>query len=129
MGISSRIEPARTLGKYSLIEKLGEGSLGPVYRGFDPELGRAVAVRILWDGIKWDAKTEELFFRECRSVAGLQHPNIAAIYEIGKEEKSPYIVTESLGTNSLESLIARKPEMTASQLVRLSKVTRRLAGR
>ena len=112
MGISSRIEPARTLGKYSLIEKLGEGSLGPVYRGFDPELGRAVAVRILWDGIKWDAKTEELFFRECRSVAGLQHPNIAAIYEIGKEEKSPYIVTESLGTNSLESLIARKPEMT-----------------
>jgi hypothetical protein len=112
MGTPSRTEPTRTLGKYSLFEKLGEGSLGPVYRGFDQELGRAVAIRILSDGIKWDAEIEELFFRECRSVAGLQHPSIAAIYEVGKEAQSPYIVVESLGSNSLESLIAQKPAMT-----------------
>ncbi len=112
MEVSPSSEPVRNLGKYSLAEKLGEGSLGPVYRGFDPELGRPVVVRILRDGGKWDAKAEELFFRECRPIADLQHPNIAAIYEIGKEGQSLYMVIESLGANTLLSLAGRKPSLT-----------------
>ena len=61
MGAPSPIEAVLTLGKYTLLEKLGEGYLGPVYRGFDQDLDRAVAVRILCDGIRWDPKIEELF--------------------------------------------------------------------
>jgi hypothetical protein len=99
------------IGKYPLIEKLGEGRLGPVYKSFDREIGRAVVVRILHDGIKWDAQLEETFNYECRAAAALQHPNIAATYEIGKEKQIQYIVMESLAGNDLKCLIAQKPTM------------------
>jgi serine/threonine-protein kinase len=108
MEASSPIETVRALGKYNLIEKLGEGLLGPVYRGIDQDLGRAVVVRILRDNIQWDAKIEELFYRECRSVAGLQHPNIVAIFDVAKEGPSTYIAMESLGGTNLQGLIAQK---------------------
>jgi serine/threonine protein kinase len=101
----------RALGKYTLLEKLGEGYLGPVYKGFDQDLGRAVAIRILCDGIKWDANVDELFHSECRAVAALQQPNIASIFEVGKEGKTRYIVMEFLEGRNLQDLIAEKPSM------------------
>ena len=65
MGASSQTEAARRFGKYTLIEKLGEGYLGPVYRGFDQDLGRAAVIRILCDDIKWDEQLEAHFQNEC----------------------------------------------------------------
>ncbi len=111
MGACSQIETPRILGKYPLLELLGEGSLGSVYRSFDQERDRAVAVRILAEGIKWDEPLEELFYRECRAITSLQHPNIASVFETGKEEQSFFIAMESLGGSDLKSLIARKPAM------------------
>ncbi len=108
MGESSQTEVAHSFGKYALIEKLGEGYLGSVYRGFDQDLGRAVVVRILCDAIKWDEKLEMNFYRECRSVASLQHPNIAAFFEACKDGQRHLVVMESLGSGNLESLVARK---------------------
>ena len=101
-------EAARSLGKYTLMEALGEGYLGPVYRAFDCEHGRHVAVRLLSDGIRWDDIVRARFVRECQAAANLQHPNIAAIFDIGQEAKSPYIVTELLEGTNLGSLIAEK---------------------
>jgi serine/threonine protein kinase len=111
MGACSQIETPRILGKYPLLELLGEGSLGSVYRSFDQERGCAVAVRILAEGIKWDEQLEENFCRECRAIAFLQHPNIASVFETGKEEQSFFIAMESLEGNDLKSLIALKPAM------------------
>ncbi len=105
-------EPLRILGKYALIEKLGEGYLGPVFRGFDQDQGKPVVVRILSEDIKWDASIELLFFQVCKAVAGLEHPNIVSIFDVGKEEKSPYIVMESLGSGNLKILLAKKPAMS-----------------
>jgi serine/threonine protein kinase len=110
IGASSMTE-AQNIGKYALIEKIGEGHLGPVYRGFDQDLGRPVVVRILCDGIKWDAALEEAFERECRTVAGLQHVNIAAPLETGKEGPARYIAMESLGSETLEKVIAQQPNL------------------
>ncbi len=107
MGTSPN-EAVRAFGKYALVEKLGEGYLGPVYRGFDQDLGQAVVVRILCDGIRWDAAVEQQFFAECRKVAGLQHQNIAAIFDVGKEGQAFYIVMESLGVSSVKDLIVQK---------------------
>jgi len=112
MGESSPNEKSRNIGKYALIEELGEGTLGRVYRGFDQDLGRAVVVRILCEGIKWDANIEEVFNRECQAIAALQHPNIAAVFEVGKEGTSPYMVMESLGSGTLANLIAQKSGVT-----------------
>jgi serine/threonine protein kinase len=111
MGAVSPTTTAQILGKYTLLEKLGEGYLGPVYRGFDDTLGRAVVVRVLCNGIKWDAKVEELFNSQCRSIAALQHPGIASVYEAGKEGQFHYIIMESLGGSSLQNLIAQKSIM------------------
>ena len=117
MGIPSPIEVVLTLGKYSLLEKIGEGYLGSVYRGFDQGLDRAVAVRVLCDGIKWDPKVEELFNQQCRAIAALNHPGIASIFDAGKDGKSHFIVMESLGGASLQSLIAQKLAMTVETKV------------
>jgi serine/threonine protein kinase/tetratricopeptide (TPR) repeat protein len=108
MGEPIGIDSLKTLGKYTLIEKLSDGYLGPVYRGFDQELDRAVEVRILCNGIKWDADILDLFRKECASVASLQHPNIASIIEANTEGKFPYIAMESLGNRNLKKLIEQK---------------------
>jgi serine/threonine protein kinase len=107
MGATCPIEVVQSIGKFMLIEKLGEGCLGPVYRGFDQDAGNPVVVRILCDGIKWDARLEEIYDSACRAVAELQHPNIARIFETGKEGQNRYIVMESLGNGTLENLIAQ----------------------
>jgi serine/threonine protein kinase len=117
MGATSPIETARTLGKYELIEKLGEGNLGPVYRGIDHEIGQAVVIRVLCDGIKWDEKIEDLFQRECHAVAGLKHPNIAAVYAVGKEGPVFYLAMESLGNSNLKDLIAQQPTMSVESKI------------
>jgi serine/threonine protein kinase len=105
-------EVLRTLGKYALIEKLGEGHLGPVFRGFDQDLGKAVVVRILSEDIKWGANIEHFFSQLCKTVAGLEHPNIVSIVDFGKEAQSPYVVMESLGSGNLKALINKKPDMS-----------------
>jgi serine/threonine protein kinase len=109
MGASSPVEATPTFGKYAIIEKLGEGYLGPVYRSFDQDLGRPVSLRILCDGIKWDAKLEEVFDRECRAIADLRHPNVATVFDIGREGQCHYVVTEFLGSGTLENLISHNP--------------------
>ena len=112
MGTASPVEAAQVLGKYTLLEKLGEGYLGYVYRGYDPAADQPVALRVLCDGIKWDEIIEESYNRQCRSLAGLRHTSIASVLDFGKEGRFHYIVTEPLGNSTLQALIARKPSMT-----------------
>ena len=113
-GESSPIESSQNFGKYTLIEKLGAGHLGPAYRGFDQDSGRPVVVRILCDGIKWDAKLEETF-DEFRAIADLKHSNIATIFEFGREGQNHYIAMESLGSGTLKNLIRRNPAITVER--------------
>jgi serine/threonine protein kinase len=112
MGTSSPAETIRTIGKYILVEKLGEGYLGTVFRALDEDRGCAVAIRILCEGIKWDEKIEEQFHRECQAIAGLKHPNIAAIVDVGVDGQSRYIAMESLGNRNLLNLIAQKSDLS-----------------
>lgn len=112
MGTASPVETGQTLGRYTLIEKLGEGYLGPVWRGLDEGAGRAVVIRILCDGIKWEPEIEAAFQRECRTLAALRHPNVAALYETGRERGIRFMVLESLGSRNLETMIVQKTAMT-----------------
>jgi len=106
-------EALRTIGKYALIEKLGEGHLGPVFRGFDQDQGKPVVVRIFSEDIKWDSNIELFFFQVCKAVAGLRHPSIVSIFDVGKEGQFPYVVMESLGSENLKALLKKKPAMSA----------------
>ncbi len=114
MGTSTPIESAQNIGKYTLFEKLGEGHLGPAYRGFNQDSGRPVVVRILCDGIRWDAKLEATF-DECRAIADLKHSNIATIFEFGREGQNHYIAMESLGNGTLKNLIVRNPAISVER--------------
>ncbi len=84
------------LGPYEIETKLGEGGMGEVYLASDTRLGRKVAVKILPEEFAGDADRLGRFEREARAAAALNHPHIAAVHDIGVEERTHFIVQEYL---------------------------------
>lgn len=89
------------LGPYELAESLGAGGMGEVYRARDPRLGRDVAVKIIPASLAADPTRLHRFEQEARAAAALNHPNILAVYDVGKQDRSPYIVSEILEGETL----------------------------
>ena len=101
-------------GRYKLLETLGKGSMGMVYKGLDPAIDRLVALKtIRLDQIVESNESEELkerLMREAQAVGKLSHPNIVTIYDVGQESSVQYIAMEYLDGNTLESVIASGPD-------------------
>src|SRR5579862_6149445 len=91
------------LGPYEIQAPLGAGGMGEVYRARDARLQRDVAVKILPPAFSRDEERLMRFEREARAAAALNHSNILAIYDVGKQDGSPYIVSELLEGASLRS--------------------------
>ncbi len=99
------------LGKYTIIEKLGEGSMGAVYKAYHDILDRYVAIKTMAEDIKWEPELKLRFYREARSAASLRHPNIVTIHDLGEEGKITYIVMELLEGKDLKGIIRDKDPM------------------
>jgi len=94
------------IGKYEIVDVIGRGGMGIVYRARDPILNRLVAVKVISPGVEVDEEVASRFFDEAKAYAALSHPSIVTIFDVGEDNNRLYIVMELLDGQGLKRLIA-----------------------
>jgi serine/threonine-protein kinase len=95
----------KRIGKYEVIDLLGRGGMGLVYRAFDRQLNREVAIKTVTEGFTGDQEMLKRFYQEAAKTGALKHPNIVTVYDLGEQDGFPYIVMEYLSGDPLDRLI------------------------
>lgn len=98
----------RRLGHYEIVAELGRGGMGVVYKAYEPDLDRYVAIKVLSRSLGHDPGVRERFLREARSMAALNDPHIVQIHAIGEDEGQPYFVMEFVAGESLSAMLRRE---------------------
>ena len=110
----------QTIGRYELIEKLGQGGMGAVYRARDTLLERIVAVKVISTSIDQNDELRERFFREARAAGQLSHKNIITIHDLGEHEGQPYLAMEFLQGQDLLARMASPHRMSLRRRVEIA---------
>ena len=108
------------LGPFLLVEVLGSGGMGAVYRAVDQALGRQVAIKVMKASMGVDQQLVDSFLREARAAAALNHPNIVQIYSCGQERGQPYIVMELVGGGRLDQLISGNKPVPEARILEIA---------
>ena len=110
------LKPGRRIGAYALVQQLGSGGAGEVWRAKDERLGRDVAIKFLLPHLSGDAEKLRRFAEEARAASTLNHPNILIVHDVGEQEGMPYLVSECLEGRSLRERLKAGP-MAVSEAV------------
>jgi serine/threonine-protein kinase len=111
------------IGKYQVLEELGHGGMGVVYRCMDNSIGREVAIKTLTEGFAGEGSLLARFYDEVRITGNLNHPNIVTVYEVGDEKGTPYIVMECVKGRTLDKIISAREPMALSDKLRIVEET------
>ena len=103
------LHPGESLGSYRILSSLGSGGMGEVYRALDTKLDREVAIKVILGGLTADPVKTSRFEREAKTLAAMDHPNILAIHDYGKEAGVSYLVIELLEGDTLRERLQRGP--------------------
>lgn len=103
------LDPGTIIGQYKILSLIGVGGMGEVYRAWDPQLERVVAIKVLPGMGSSDPERLRRFEQEARSAAALNHPNILAVYHMGRHNGAPYLVSELLEGETLRDRLRRGP--------------------
>ncbi len=118
----------QTLSHYRIVEKIGEGGMGEVYRARDTRLGRDVAIKVIPPELAGDRDRIKRFEQEARAAGALSHPNVCAIYDVGTHEGSPFVVMELLEGESLHEKLSSGPMPLRKSLEYAAQAARGLAA-
>ncbi len=109
-----------TLGQYRILEKIGHGGMGTVYKGYDTALDRYVAIKVLAPHLVWEQGLVDRFLREARTAAHLKHPHIVTIYNVGKQDGIYYFVMEYLPGRTLAEVIRQEGALPLQRVARIA---------
>ena len=107
-----------TIGKYEIVEELGRGGMGVVYKAYDPVMEREVAIKVVSDILMAKPGMKDRFLREARTAGKLSHENITIVHDVGEDEGRPFIVMEYLRGEDLGHLIESKRPLSLEEKLR-----------
>lgn len=117
---SSEFKIPAKLGKYAIQEEVGRGGMGVVLKGFDPDLQRTVAIKVLTPHLAMSAVARRRFQREARAAAAINHENVLTIHSVEEQNETPFLVMEFVSGQSLKEYLAQRKRLDALEVIRLS---------
>ena len=111
--------PMDRLGRYQIREIIGEGAMACVYRAFDPEINRALAIKLLKGQLRLDGEYRNRFLREAKGAGVLSHPNIVTVFDVGEDQGHPYIAMELVEGQTLAEALKGTKALTTRDIVEI----------